>query len=397
MNSYKHLIISRVALKWYDDAGEKLRCENELNMSWEDWLVNSISLYTTYTRKSLAAQTNQNFILLSVIDDSVNDIGELLPNEMIIKIDGIKSFKKTVISFIEENLKSDIYLMSRIDRDDCFERNYVKNLQLLVNQYLTTCTEPAEYWFDTKYIHSYGIDNNILAIREYAPTVTSPFTSVLTKSASPDLYSGHGRICERMNGLKSDKLTALQIIHTNNLLNKINGERINPNIVNKKLLDFGIKKNPSFAIDDNLYNWILKNIPKGSTILELGSGYGTIDLAKHYKMISIESDPSWINLANSKYIYAPLVNGWYDVDILKLHLPELKYDVILVDGPWVKDGNRIGFINNLDLFNKDVIVIFDDTHRKAELSMCVAFANSINKPYQEFIGPTKNFSIIKNN
>ena len=78
---------------------------------------------------------------------------------------------------------------------------------------------------------------------------------------------------------------------------------------------------PEYANSDELQDWIFNNLPEGSKILEFGSGYGTIKLAEQYEVTSVEDNEEWLYLAqNNTYIYAPLVNDWYDwqaLDILK--------------------------------------------------------------------------------
>ena len=47
-------------------------------------------------------------------------------------------------------------------------------------------------------------------------------------------------------------------------------------------------------IGENLYEWIIDNIEPNKTILELGSGTGTIELVKHYNVFSVEQRICWI-------------------------------------------------------------------------------------------------------
>ena len=87
-------------------------------------------------------------------------------------------------------------------------------------------------------------------------------------------------------------------------------------------------------ISEELYHFILKNVPKGP-FLEFGSGAGsTQNLSKHYKMYSIEHNDQYVGAFNSTYIHAPIKNKWYDVDVLKSSLPEEhEYNAVLIDGP----------------------------------------------------------------
>lgn len=113
-----------------------------------------------------------------------------------------------------------------------------------------------------------------------------------------------------------------------------------------------------WAIGEVCYKLICQTLPRGGRVLELGSGEGTTELCKHYAVTSIEDDSSWLGYAPSKYIHAPLENGWYSRRKLA-DLPD--YDLLLVDGP-VGELRR-GMLSHMDLFNWSRPTIFDDAHR----------------------------------
>lgn len=120
-----------------------------------------------------------------------------------------------------------------------------------------------------------------------------------------------------------------------------------------------------FAIGLNLFNWILDNIPHGSTILELGSGTGTHELGKIYNTHCIEDNKDWVNkFPNLTYHYSPIKEGWYDREWLG-NLPK-DYSLLIFDGPR-GDIGRTKVLENLDLFNLKIPIIIDDTHREVEL------------------------------
>lgn len=145
-----------------------------------------------------------------------------------------------------------------------------------------------------------------------------------------------------------------------------------------------------WSISKELFDWIIKNVPIGKTILELGSGLGTKELVKHYKVYSVEHDKKWLGVVSgTNYIYAPLVDGWYDVSILKDKLPK-HYDVLLIDGP--PQEKRGNILKHLPLFNLDVIIIVDDTHRKLDLE--IANVLKENKNVIEIISKDKKAIII---
>jgi hypothetical protein len=127
-----------------------------------------------------------------------------------------------------------------------------------------------------------------------------------------------------------------------------------------------------FLMCNEIHEWIESNIPKGGTILELGSGKGTLRLVENYTVYSIEHSKKWMNKYGSNYIYAPIKNKWYDIEAIKKGIPE-HYDVLLVDGPPRKiDGVKIGrlpLFDHLDLFNTDVPIIIDDADRGREMKL----------------------------
>ena len=138
-----------------------------------------------------------------------------------------------------------------------------------------------------------------------------------------------------------------------------------------------------WAIDDGLYKYIRKILPDGGTILELGSGEGTGELAKHYKMYSVEHDKEWMNKHKSTYFYTPLAwhkplknhkgDRWYNDTILRSHLAGLEYDLLLVDGP---PRSRCGFVKYFDLFDPKAILVFDDLQRDRDRKIVLSIATT---------------------
>ena len=153
----------------------------------------------------------------------------------------------------------------------------------------------------------------------------------------------------------------------------------------------------AFAISVDLFFYIYDLLEEGATILELGSGTGTAELARYYKMYSIEHEKIWMDKYESTYIYAPIRKyksfKWYNVDYLVDKLPE-QYDLILIDGPPGPIG-RYGFYHYMHLFNCNVPIIFDDTHRRAEVKLCQDVARKLNRSHR-FIkcSDGKSFGVI---
>lgn len=155
------------------------------------------------------------------------------------------------------------------------------------------------------------------------------------------------------------------------------------------------------AIERECYEKIREILPRGKTILELGSGTGTKELVKHYTTISVEHDEKYLNQTGSHYIHAPLDdNLWYNRQILAMELPYYEYDMILVDGPpsFLKSGFvediRLGFVKNIGLFNTKVPIVFDDVERRAEYAAMVLTSFFIGRKYEVFKGKKKQFGIL---
>lgn len=125
------------------------------------------------------------------------------------------------------------------------------------------------------------------------------------------------------------------------------------------------KQKSGWSIGEVLFQWIVDNIKKGDTIVELGSGEATKELAKRYDVYSIEHDPIWMdNAKKAHYIYAPIKRGWYDPRPIKKGLPK-EYSLLLVDGPPGGIG-REGILKYINLFRDDIPIIIDDLHRRPE-------------------------------
>ncbi len=167
---------------------------------------------------------------------------------------------------------------------------------------------------------------------------------------------------------------------------------------------FGILGGDNSSISEMCFNYIREILPEGKTILELGSGWGTSQLSKYYKMHSIEHDGRYVCKHDSDYIYAPIHayddqwtapdipdnDGWYNVSALQLELPDIEYDLILVDGPpgypnsmgQGKVIGRAGFYKHLDLFKTDIPLIIDDVSREAEMTLLKLVSEKLKRPYK---------------
>ena len=128
-----------------------------------------------------------------------------------------------------------------------------------------------------------------------------------------------------------------------------------------------------WMLPDEVITWINDNLSKGCTILEFGSGRGSVALSSRFNLISVEHDENWLNFSNGTYIHAEIVQnptssqhkqtGWYNPESL-VNLPDFA-DLVIVDGPPGNIG-RIGILHHLASLPKSNYWIIDDTDREAE-------------------------------
>tara|TARA_R100000808_G_scaffold18910_1_gene41298 strand:+ start:4257 stop:4748 length:492 start_codon:yes stop_codon:yes gene_type:complete len=148
------------------------------------------------------------------------------------------------------------------------------------------------------------------------------------------------------------------------------------------------------ALSIESHQWIHKNIKKESTIIELGAGYGTKELAKFYNVYAVEDDKRFIGLsAEVKYIHAPLKNDWFDIEAVKAGLPE-KYDLLIIDGPGGNKSNRNLIFDFYDeIFLQNIPILIDDTHCLKYLNPLSEWAQKNSRSLETIKGFEKSFSI----
>lgn len=149
------------------------------------------------------------------------------------------------------------------------------------------------------------------------------------------------------------------------------------------------------TIGINCFQFIRLILPRGSKILELGSGLGTRQLAKFYTMYSIENDRSRLQEENTTYFYAPIRDGWYDRRSLFCRLPQ-DCDLLLIDGPSGK-YKRSGILKNLDLFDLSGWIIVDDINRKEEAEIYNHLYTILERNHIECLEGNKAFGVIFHN
>tara|TARA_R110000851_G_scaffold7482_1_gene28991 strand:- start:676 stop:1164 length:489 start_codon:yes stop_codon:yes gene_type:complete len=134
----------------------------------------------------------------------------------------------------------------------------------------------------------------------------------------------------------------------------------------------------NYSIGINLFKWLLSNLTKDSTILEFGSGYGSLEMSKCFNVYSVEQDREWINkFKDVNYIFSPidLQTKFYESSFLSL-VPD-HYDCIILDGP--AGHGREGIFQYLNDLNTNVPIVVDDTHRLNEANFAIQLASHLKK------------------
>ncbi len=148
------------------------------------------------------------------------------------------------------------------------------------------------------------------------------------------------------------------------------------------------------SISRELFVYLLDNLPQRKTILELGSGWGSGELIKHWNVWSVENSEKWFKMYNPQSVLIPIKNGWYDFDMMNEFMRRMRgnYDLLLVDGPY---DNRKGILQNFHMFDHDprIPVVFDDIARKEGLDIIDGVSQRLNRTYEIFGG--NKFGVIR--
>tara|TARA_Y100000589_G_scaffold193922_1_gene183444 strand:+ start:29 stop:877 length:849 start_codon:yes stop_codon:yes gene_type:complete len=167
---------------------------------------------------------------------------------------------------------------------------------------------------------------------------------------------------------------------------------------NGNILSVTKKQRTPWSLCDAAIYTIMTLTDDNSTIVELGSGYGSSLISKNRNLVAIEHDERFVSrYPDVNYLYSPLVSLqgsdkpeqlWYDSELISNGIPA-KHDLIILDGP-PADVGRTGVLQNLSLFDPDAIWIIDDVVRPSEQYI----ANVIAIHFSHFQYKFWNFSIL---
>lgn len=127
-------------------------------------------------------------------------------------------------------------------------------------------------------------------------------------------------------------------------------------------MSFADKENVP-PIGEGLFNAMRMVLPKGGTVLELGSGDGSTTelLNAGYKVYSIEHNGTYVGRWNTveNTIHAPLLTETIFYDLENAKIPQ-DYDILLVDGPDTETRTIKFYEHGVKHFKPNVYWFFDD-------------------------------------
>jgi hypothetical protein len=239
-----HLILTRLAIRWIFD---------KTSLSWDKWLHDSIRLMDTYCRPSLKQQTSQDSELLTFVDNSVNNVGNKLDNEHVIKIsnDPLNYPKMEMIDAINQYIKEqgyDAVIITRLDRDDCLRKDFIQKLKQYCGEGLYKISKKyqdrlyqgfpklEEKYIDIRTAYTYSENDKIIYESDmYKKDFCSPFVSTYERVKDgkivcyPFAYM-HPHVPKFIDGIKVNDLFAMQVIHNHNLSNQMHGKQTEINL-----------------------------------------------------------------------------------------------------------------------------------------------------------------------
>jgi hypothetical protein len=126
------------------------------------------------------------------------------------------------------------------------------------------------------------------------------------------------------------------------------------------------KKLTNWRLSDHAIEFIVNNLPKGSKILEFGSGLGSMMLyARGFELLSIEENAYYMNFCHPNYCLAEIKDEWYDAETVKDRIKGETFDAMIIDGPAEGKRSKILDHNFID-FDMPKFIIVDDIDREKD-------------------------------
>jgi len=233
---FSHLLITRFNLK---NPNWVVTKNNEALLD-DQWMQERMELFKNYCLPSILNQTNKNFKWLLFFDSSTDEkfrksITELVNNHNFIEvlyIDGMPNFNKSILEYIEKNIKEIPYLItSRIDNDDCVSNRFIEEVQKNFNK---------QDFMAFDYIQGYTLQIEPQIILGKKEHIFNPFISLIEKNENPKTvwHYVHNQWKKEPRVTQiTDKRIWMSIIHEKNKVNEFDGYgNIDWNSINKEFI-----------------------------------------------------------------------------------------------------------------------------------------------------------------
>lgn len=229
-----HLIITKVNIPRILDPTQHRRSHPWVSPSWNE---KRIRLLNKFTRKSLAQQTCQDFIFISLWGEHHPvDRANALPNEIPMYVRrGVDEYDEKAFDFeawrkgenekeeedfafqirdIARRIASPPVVCTKLDSDDCINKQYVEVVQRNYQRYLRR----APFYLDISWRYLYNPDTGAKGKRMRS----SPSMMVSTiETGSVEVYCHrwhHSMIGDYLEGVKLPELTGMQTVNGTNIL-----------------------------------------------------------------------------------------------------------------------------------------------------------------------------------
>ncbi len=151
-----------------------------------------------------------------------------------------------------------------------------------------------------------------------------------------------------------------------------------------------------------MFAWLTATFRPGTTLLELGSGAGSVRLGSYFRAVSVEHDSKWLEDGAKRgcpVVYAPIEDGWYAKQVVVALMRAIRPAVLLVDGPPSSIGRRgvMCLAEGLGSFGVEAVV-FDDTEREHEAKLVDDFVSAVAGRFttvRRFADEGKSFTAVQ--
>lgn len=333
-----------------------------------DYLEKRLHLFDQYAYISMRKQTNQNFKWILLFDKytpkKYYEKYLKYKNIVILKAEGeMNEWQAHFRNWIYKNIKLDkldYLITSRIDSDDVVHPEYMDNMQKCLFT-KTHLVDSLGYQLDVK-------TGKYYTAKKYEK-MSSPFITLverLTPGKDPEtvVKTDHPKMMKHFPLMRLHKRLFLQIVHDENLTNKINGDPVDKNI-NLFMIGaspFFLSRFKKAARDSNYFR---------NRINYLSEVFNIVEKENPEHILEIGPDDFQMFKSDTLDINEKIKDFTYNHDITKTPWPiDKKYDMVVALQVWEHlEGCQVEAFKELVKHTKKAVLSFpymwknsDDMH-----------------------------------